>query len=96
MAVHQIKSDIQKYGKLSYDLILMDFNMPIMDGSEATKQIRDFLYENKIVQPLIIGVTGHTESEYISRALDSGMNQVLSKPLNGNKLKIILKILNKI
>ena len=58
----------------------MDCNMPFMDGYEATDKIRQYLFEKDILQPIIIGVTGHTEDSYIQRALDSGMNEVLFKP----------------
>lgn len=43
--------------------------MPIMDGCEATMLIREFLHEQEIIQPIILGTTGHTESEYIIKAL---------------------------
>ena len=36
-------------------------------------------------QPLIFGVTGHVEKEYITRAIESGMNKVYSKPLHLNE-----------
>ena len=65
-----------------------------MDGFEATQLIREFLYQQEITQPIIIGVTGHTESEYIIKGLDSGMNMVLPKPINGNNLKSILNMLH--
>ena len=41
-----------------------------------------------------MAVTGHTEDEYVKRAIASGMNQVLSKPVSVPILKVILKDLN--
>lgn len=52
----------QNNGKFtSFDLILMDFSMPIMDGNEASMKIREFLYFKKVSQPIITGLTGHIE-----------------------------------
>ena len=44
-----------------YELILMDCNMPFLDGYEATGQIRQFLYLKQQRQPIIVACTGHTE-----------------------------------
>ena len=65
--------------------------MPIMDGYTATLKIREYLYSQGINQPIIEAVTGHTEDEYVKRAIASGMNQVLSKPVSVPILKTILK-----
>ena len=46
-----------KKNHMSYRLIFTDFNMPIMNGIEATKKIREKY--NLMEQPCIIGVTGH-------------------------------------
>ena len=48
--------------------------MPILDGYNATEQIRKYLYSKELVQPVIIAVTGHTEDTFIERAYRSGMN----------------------
>jgi CheY-like chemotaxis protein len=45
----------------SYELILMDCNMPFMDGYDATQEIRKYLHSLHLVQPIILAVTGHTE-----------------------------------
>ena len=54
-----------QYQCCDYDLILMDCNMPFMDGYEACHKIRQFLWEQKIQQPVISAVTGHTEEAYV-------------------------------
>jgi CheY-like chemotaxis protein len=55
--------------KCSYNLILMDGNMPFMDGYQSTIKIRQYLYDMEIDQPLIVAVTGHTEQQYIQKAI---------------------------
>ena len=56
--------------------------MPFVDGYEATINIRNYLYQLELDQPIITAVTGHTEQAYIDKAISSGMNQVLSKPVS--------------
>ena len=91
-AFKKVKENIRKNNgsKTTYDLIMMDCNMPFMDGYEASNKIRRYLQELNLGQPVILAVTGHTEEEYVQRAIDSGMNQVLSKPLQADVLESIL------
>jgi CheY-like chemotaxis protein len=63
-----------------YKLILMDCNMPKMDGYQCTTLLRAYFNELGIEQPFIIAVTGHIESQYAQRALDAGMDVVVGKP----------------
>ena len=58
--------------------------MPVMDGYDATQEIRQLLFDKNLEQPIIVAVTGHSEPSYIERALDSGMNAVFSKPVAPN------------
>ena len=58
-----------------------------MDGYESTNRIREVFYLHSIPQPIIIAVTGHCEKFYIKKAIESGMNQILSKPIKGTALK---------
>ena len=60
----------------------MDCNMPFMDGYQCTQKIREYLHAQRVKQPLISAVTGHTENAYVKRCIDCGMNQVLSKPVD--------------
>ena len=54
----------------------MDCNMPVMDGYEASKEIREFIQFKRLPQPVIIAVTGHTGESYIQKAYVNGMNGV--------------------
>ena len=78
------------FKRCTYDLILMDCNMPFMDGYESTQQIRSYLFSLKFDQPIIVAVTGHTEPNYVDMAIKSGMNQVLSKPIQSQILRQIM------
>ena len=71
-----VTENVQQNGGCACDikLILMDCNMPIMDGYETTVLIREFLYERNIDQPIISAVTGHSEQFYINKSIASGMN----------------------
>jgi signal transduction histidine kinase/CheY-like chemotaxis protein len=80
-AVEAIKSQ-------DYDVILMDWQMPRMDGLEATRKIR-LLKDN--IQPIIIAVTANAMSGDIEKCLQSGMNDYLSKPIEKDKLEIMLR-----
>ena len=63
----------------TYDIILMDIQMPNMDGYEATKMIRALEDKNKANIP-IIAVTANAFEEDRKLALDAGMNGHLAKP----------------
>jgi len=71
-----------------YDLILMDLEMPEIDGLAATREIRRRLPENN--QPLIFGLTAHATIEYRGICLEAGMNGYLTKPLESAKLRELL------
>ncbi|KUJ53333.1 response regulator [Chryseobacterium sp. JAH] len=71
-----------------FDIILMDVQMPVMDGIEATKQIR-LLPEYSTVP--IIGVTAGNVVGEKEKCLNSGMNDFLPKPLRQNDLLEMLK-----
>lgn len=62
-----------------YDLILMDCQMPTMDGFDATMRIR--AGENETKQTPIIALTAHTFAENKEKCLQSGMNDFISKPV---------------
>lgn len=65
--------------------------MPFMDGYEATSQIRLLIAQAGLRQPIISAVSGHIEPIYVQKAIDSGMNQVLSKPVDVDLLRDLLE-----
>jgi CheY-like chemotaxis protein len=73
--------------KNSYDGILMDVQMPEMDGIEATRQIRN-KYNNKTIP--IIAMTAHAMYGDKEKCLSAGMNDYISKPINRKRLFSIL------
>ncbi len=74
--------------KEKFDLILMDENMPNMNGIEATKKIRQLESSKEIP---IIAVTANALKGDKEKFLEAGMNDYLSKPIDADKLKQILR-----
>ncbi|RQD68875.1 MAG: response regulator [Tindallia sp. MSAO_Bac2] len=71
-----------------YDLILMDVQMPVMDGLEATRRIRNLPQKH---QPIIAAMTAHAMKEDKERCLESGMDEYLSKPINFDQVNALLQ-----
>jgi signal transduction histidine kinase/ActR/RegA family two-component response regulator len=72
----------------TYDIILMDIQMPEMDGMEATRRIRQELPKHK--QPLIIALTADALQKSRKEYMDAGMDDVLYKPVQTRKLMELL------
>ncbi len=70
-----------------YDLILMDVMMPIMDGLEATRHIRDLKREDAKAIP-ILAMSANAFHEDVNRCLEAGMNEHIAKPLNIEIMKM--------
>ena len=72
-----------------YDFIFMDIQMPIMNGYEATRAIRDCSHPEAKSIP-IIAMTANAFDDDVKMALDCGMNAHLAKPIDMDKLKQII------
>ncbi|NRB79345.1 MAG: response regulator [Saccharospirillaceae bacterium] len=73
-----------------FDLILMDCEMPILDGFSATTKIREIESQNKLDQTLIFALTAHATNEHKQRAIACGMDDFLIKPIAIDKLRLAL------
>jgi CheY-like chemotaxis protein len=72
---------MQAYDNKPYDLILMDCEMPEMDGFEATREIRRKEKENNSSPARIVALTAHAFDDIREQCLASGMDKFLTKPL---------------
>ena len=91
----QCVNKVEKMSSGTYDLILMDIQMPNMDGYKAARCIRH-LNDKKKAEIPIIAMTANAFAEDRKRALDAGMNGHIAKPIDIEKLvAVILSVLNK-
>ena len=71
------------------DIVLMDVSMPVMNGLDATKKLRELYDENNLentYRPTIIGVTAHALKDDKSECLNAGMDDYMPKPISPKKL----------
>jgi len=73
---------LEAHKKQPYDLILMDCQMPVMDGFEASREIRRLA----LPQPAIVAVTANALVGERERCLSAGMDDYLSKPFQAEQL----------
>lgn len=81
---------VEKNEPETFDLVLMDIQMPVLDGYGGTKGIRELSNPDKASVP-IIAMTANAFNEDIKRAVDSKMNGHLAKPINVRELYLLLK-----
>lgn len=72
---------LERLAKEDFDLILMDINMPQMDGIECTKAIRALEDKNKAMIP-VVAITGNYKNYTLDDFKKAGMNDYIQKPLD--------------
>ncbi|MEO5762831.1 MAG: response regulator, partial [Vicinamibacteria bacterium] len=71
----------QKFISGSYDIVLMDVQMPVMDGYQATRKIRQWEKSNGLKTAPILALTAHALPEEVQKSLDAGCTAHLTKPI---------------
>ncbi len=79
VAVSDGQQALEKLAESDYDIILMDCQMPVMDGYEATRQLRRIEAEQR--HTIIIGLTANAMYDDKKKCLNAGMDYYLSKPV---------------
>ncbi len=78
---------IDKCREHDFDFVLMDVQMPVVDGLEATRQIRDDEVINGRFPARIVAMTANVMADDRSNCLKAGMDEYLSKPIRSNTLR---------
>jgi signal transduction histidine kinase/DNA-binding response OmpR family regulator len=79
---------VESVAQLPYDLVLMDCQMPVMDGFEATKAIR--AREGSTRHTIVVAVTANAMTGDRERCLEAGMDDYLAKPFRAGDLRRVL------
>lgn len=77
---------LEEYKKESYDLVLMDVNMPVMDGKTAIKLMREFEINSNLDKVEAWAITANDNSEEVRVLLEAGFSDYMGKPLKKEKI----------
>lgn len=80
------------YRRLRPDIILMDINMPVLGGRDATRQIRTHEREDTVAPTTIIALTAAATTSEEAECRRAGMDQILTKPVDEEELATILTL----
>lgn len=73
----------------NYKLIFMDCNMPVMDGLQATQEIRKLVDKDDSIH--IVALTAYTTDDFEKKCLNIGMDTFLTKPVSDTKILKLIK-----
>lgn len=86
------KVALDKFTEELFDLVLMDMEMPVMDGLEATRRIRLWEQEKREFKTPIIALTAHAFQEHRHKTMDAGCTEFLAKPVKKQALLNIIDL----
>jgi CheY-like chemotaxis protein len=89
-AVKNGEQVMQLLDKEDFDILLLDINMPIMDGMECVKAIRELSNKVKANLP-VVAITGNAKNYSDTDFKEAGFNDALMKPLNFDRLVEVVK-----
>jgi CheY-like chemotaxis protein len=81
---------LEAFAARRFDLVLMDIQMPNMDGLEAAREIRRRERLGSLAETPIVALTANSSEEDRRRSLDAGMNDFLSKPVKTEQIAAVL------
>jgi CheY-like chemotaxis protein len=84
------RAAVQAIAAQNFDLILMDCEMPEMDGYQATQAIRAFEHEQRRAPVRIIALTAHALEDSVQKSKQAGMDDHLTKPITLANLRAVL------
>lgn len=81
---------LQVFRQQPYRIILTDCNMPVMDGYELSRRLRQFEQTHNLTPSIVLGYTANAQLEAKEACLDAGMNDCLFKPISLEDLRVKL------
>jgi CheY-like chemotaxis protein len=77
---------VEKFKSAAFDMVLMDIEMPVMDGYEAVGAIRRFEEQTGAAPTPVFALTAHTRSEMMDKGRRAGFTEILTKPIRRTDL----------
>ncbi|CAD8121972.1 unnamed protein product [Paramecium sonneborni] len=90
-SLQKMKQPCRQCQNTGYVVFFLDLNMPIMDGFDTVKNLKKMMHDNQIPKGICIANTGYADLESKQKALNSGMDFYMIKPIQIKELEMYLK-----